>query len=238
MTLFLLPNLLSEEGEQEFFPKGVREAVLSLHGLIAESERGGRRYLRRFCSHEQMAACPIKILNEHTRTQELDELLSPLKEGENWGLISDAGLPCIADPGAPLVLRAHQIGIPVSTFVGPSAPLLALQLSGLTGQRFAFHGYLPREPTMLAHKLKELEKRSRHDAATQLWIEAPYRSARCTQVAFEQLKPTTLFCIAVHLMSNQQRVSTQTIKQWRKAQFSLEKEPAIFLLLDIDSQLH
>ena len=235
MTLFLLPNLLSEELSADLFlPPGVKGAVESLQGLIAESEKGGRRYLRRFLSHERMAACPIKLLNEHTTAAELDELFLPLKQGEKWGLVSDAGIPCLADPGAPLVLRARRENIPVTTFAGPSAPILALQLSGLTGQRFAFHGYLPREPLALGQTFKELEKRSRKDRATQIWIEAPYRSRQCANIAFEQLKPTTLFCIALNITTERQRISTLSVKQWRTASFPIEKEPAIFLMLDIE----
>src|SRR5262249_13098213 len=146
MTLFLLPNLLDETLAWEpFLPASVAAAVQSLDGLIAESEKEGRRYLRRFVNHERMAATPIRLLNEHTQPKEIGELLEPLIRGERWGLISDAGLPCIADPGAPLVLLAHEKKIRVETFSGPSSIVMALQLSGLSGQRFAFHGYLPRE---------------------------------------------------------------------------------------------
>jgi 16S rRNA (cytidine1402-2'-O)-methyltransferase len=236
VTLFLLPNLLSEELSVDLFlPPAVKGAVESLEGLIAESERGGRRYLRRFLSHERMAACSIKLLNEHTKPGELDELFLPLKRGETWGLVSDAGIPCLADPGAPLVLRARKEGISVISFAGPSAPILALQLSGLTGQQFAFHGYLPREHALLSQKMKELEQRSRKDRATQIWIEAPYRSKKCAQTAFEQLKPTTLFSIALNITTERERVSTLSIKEWRSSSFPIEKEPAVFLMLDIEA---
>lgn len=236
MTLFLMPNLLSDELPYEpFLPASVKEAALSLQGLIAESEKGGRRYLRRFVSHEQLVSTPIKLLNEHTPSSDLGELLAPLKRGETWGLVSDAGIPCLADPGANLVLRAQREGISVVAIPGPSAPILALQLSGLNGQNFAFHGYLSRDPEDLKKSLKALEKRSRDERATQIWIEAPYRSEKVAKAAFEQLKPQTLFCIAVNLTASNQRIRTQKIEQWKKTNFPIEKEPAVFLMLDIDS---
>lgn len=154
--LFLLPNLLDESLPIEpFFPLSVREAVCSIQGLIAESDKMARRYLRKFLSHDDMAKMPLAILNEHTK--ELHELLKPIERGEVWGLISDAGLPCIADPGADLVWLAHQKNLSVSTFVGPSSIVIALQLSGFGGQLFSFHGYLPRELPDLEAKVRELE---------------------------------------------------------------------------------
>ena len=236
MTLYLLPNLLSDELPWEpFLPVSVKEAVLSLQGLIAESEKAGRRFLKRFLTHERLAAMPIKLLNEHTLHNELEVLFAPMKRGEVWGLVSDAGIPCLADPGAALVRLAHKHQLPVVAFPGPSSPILALQLSGLNGQSFSFHGYLPREPDQLQKALKKLEKRSHEDKATQIWIEAPYRSARLAQTAMEVLKPQTLFCIALNLTMPDQRVRMQKIEQWKKTTFPIEKEPAVFLMLDIDS---
>lgn len=236
MTLYLLPNLLSEELPWEpFLPVSVKEAVLSLQGLIAESEKAGRRFLKRFLTHERLAAMPIKLLNEHTPHSELEELFAPIRRGETWGLVSDAGIPCLADPGAALVRLAQKHQLPVVAIPGPSSPILALQLSGLNGQSFSFHGYLPREPDPLQKALKKLEKRSQEEKATQIWIEAPYRSARLAQTAMEVLKPQTLFCIALNLTMPNQRVRTQKIEQWKKTTFPIEKEPAVFLMLDIES---
>lgn len=223
--LLLLPNLLDESLPIEpFFPISVNKAVATLQGLIAESDKMARRYLRRFLSHDDMAKMPLSILNEHT--QDLSPLIQPILNGETWGLISDAGLPCIADPGADLVWLAHQKNIAVETFVGPSSLIMALQLSGFNGQQFAFHGYLPREVPELERTLRELEKRP----GTQIWIEAPYRSAKMLDLLKRVLQPSTKLCVAVNLTLPTQRLASQPVAKWKSAPFPLEKEPAVFLI--------
>lgn len=223
--LYLLPNLLDETLPIEpFLPLSVTQAVRSIQGLIAESEKMARRYLRKFLSHDEMAKIPLQILNEHT--QELSQLIAPVERGEIWGLISDAGLPCLADPGSDLVWLAHQKHLPVETFVGPSSIVMALQLSGFSGQQFSFHGYLPREGSELETKIRELEKRG----GTHIWIEAPYRSAKILEILKKTLHPTTRLCIAVNLTLPTQKLLSQTILKWRSTPFLLEKEPAVFLL--------
>lgn len=224
-TLYLLPNLLDESAPTELFlPLSVNRAVEQIQGLIAESEKMARRYLRRFISHEAMAKMPLQVLNEHTVS--IEALLEPIERGETWGLISDAGLPCIADPGADLVWMAHQKKISVETFVGPSSLILALQLSGMGGQHFSFHGYLPREAAELEAKLRDLERRE----GTQLWIEAPYRSAKMLEALKKILHPTTKLCVAANLTTPHQKLLSQTIAHWRSTSFPLEKEPCIFLI--------
>lgn len=224
--LYLLPNLLDESLPTELFlPISVGQAVASLQGLIAESEKCARRYLRRFISHDEMARLPLQLLNEHT--QEIETLIQPMQKGETWGLISDAGLPCIADPGADLVWLAHERKVDVQTFVGPSSLIMALQLSGLGGQQFSFHGYLPREQKEAEAKIRELEKR----AGTQMWIEAPYRSAKMLDWLQKTLQPQTKLCVAVNLTTPTQRVVSQTVSKWRSTSFKLEKEPAVFLMV-------
>jgi 16S rRNA (cytidine1402-2'-O)-methyltransferase len=223
--LLLLPNLLDESSATELYlPISVNHAVQSIQGLIAESEKMARRYLRRFLSHDDMAKMPLRVLNEHT--QDITELLQPLERGETWGLISDAGLPCIADPGADLVWLARQKHIDVETFVGPSSLIMALQLSGFSGQQFAFHGYLPRELPELEQKLRELEKRP----GAKIWIEAPYRSAKMLDTLLKTLQPSTKLCVAVNLTTPTQRVQSQLVSKWKGGSFPLEKEPAVFLI--------
>ncbi len=227
--LFLLPNLLDESLEADaFLPPSVGRAVLLLQGLFAESEKSARRYLRRFLSHDQMTKIPLRLLNEHTKKEELESLLEPLRKGEIWGIVSDCGLPCIADPGSDLVLLSHQNGIPVETFSGPSSIVMALQLSGFSGQRFAFHGYLPREEEDLQIRLKKIEEDAK--VATQLWIEAPYRSLKMLETLKKVLLPKTKLCIATDLTLPHQRVVTLSMKEWKTIDFTLAKAPCIFLL--------
>jgi 16S rRNA (cytidine1402-2'-O)-methyltransferase len=227
--LILLPNLLDESlGKEPFLPVSVGEAVSKLSGLIAESEKSGRRYVRRFVSHEHMARIPLRLLNEHTPKNEVEALLEPMRNGQTWGLISDAGLPCIADPGADLVYLAHINAIDVETFVGPCSIIMALQLSGFSGQRFAFHGYLPREGADLELKIREVEKQSA--VSTQIWMEAPYRSSKMLEQLKTVLQPTTILCVATQLTLPNQRIASLSVAKWRASTWAMQKEPAIFLV--------
>lgn len=225
--LLLLPNLLDEEGQiSAFFPANLGERVSSLQGVFCESEKEARRYLRRFLSHEAMQKVVLVLLNEHTQCS--SSLLDPLLKGESWGILSDAGLPCLADPGADLVALAHQKNIVVEPIAGPCSLIFALQLSGFSGQNFSFHGYLPRESEPLEKKLLSLEKRASEE--TQIWIEAPYRTEKMRQTVCALLQPQTLLCIASSLTTVRQRVLSAPISVWRKDRQAFEKEPAVFLL--------
>ncbi|MBA3958170.1 MAG: SAM-dependent methyltransferase [Parachlamydiaceae bacterium] len=231
-ALLLLPNLLGEHRHHEvFLPASVDRAVETLDGLIAESEQGGRRFLSRFKTAKPATLIPIALLNEHTPDSDMDFLLEPIRKGERWGLVSDGGVPCVADPGAKLVQRARQTGINVQAFVGPSSIMLSLMLSGLSGQRFVFHGYLPKEPTQRKQQLKRLEQASKQDYYTQIFIEAPYRNQHALEAIMETLSPETLLCVAWDLTLPTQGVLSQPIEVWKKSPLpNLEKKPAIFLI--------
>jgi 16S rRNA (cytidine1402-2'-O)-methyltransferase len=227
--LLLLPNLLHEGLVPElFFPKAVQEAVSTLDGLICESEKEGRRYLRRFVSHEKMAQTKLALLNEHTDPNQLQSLMQCLEQNEVWGLISDAGLAAVADPGADLVFLARQKGVEIRSLGGTSSLLLALQLSGFSGQKFSFHGYLPREDLPLEQALKNLEASCK--GTTQIWIEAPYRTQKMVEKVLSILSPTTHFCVASDLMSSQEKVISEPISKWKKSPVQFGKSPAVFLL--------
>ncbi|HSX38105.1 MAG TPA: SAM-dependent methyltransferase [Chlamydiales bacterium] len=227
--LILLPNVLDESLPADpFLPSSVQTIVSQLDGLIAESEKSARRYLRRFLSHERMAMLPLRLLNEHTSPKEKKALLEPILEGQTWGLLTDAGLPCIADPGSDLVAAARYFSIEVQGIPGPCSLLLALQLSGFSGQQFSFHGYLPRDAEELTQKVKELEARSQR-GETQIWIETPYRSAKMLEFLKNTLLPKTLLCVAANLTTLQQKIGSYPVYQWRSFSFELGKEPAVFL---------
>ncbi len=230
-ALLLLPNLLGEIRHAEIFlPASVFKAVQTLDGLIAESESQGRRFLGRFETKKPPMEIPIALFNEHSLEGDVDFLLEPIAAGERWGYVSDAGLPCIADPGAQLVRRAHQRGIAVQAFVGPSSIFLALMLSGLSGQKFFFQGYLNKEPGKRKEELKRLVAQSEKEGATQIAIEAPYRNHYLLSQLIETLPPTAVLSVAWDLTLPSQGVVTQTIAQWKKSSLpNLDKKGAIFL---------
>lgn len=230
-ALLLLPNLLGENRHIDlFFPPSVAKAVLTIDGLIAESETAGRRYLGKFETKKPANEIPIALFNEHSKQEDVDFLLEPISKGERWGLISDGGLPCIADPGSPLVLRARQRGFLIQAFVGPSSILLALMQSGLPGQRFSFVGYLDRDPGKRKEQIKKLSKQSQTEKMTQIMIEAPYRNKHLLEALVLSLPETALLCAAWDLTLPSQGILTQTIEQWKKSPLpNLEKKPAIFL---------
>lgn len=232
-ALLLLPNLLGDHRHAELFlPSSVFKAVSTLQGLIAESEGEGRRYLSRFETSRPAAEIPIALFNEHTPEDHLDFLLEPIVAGERWGLVSDAGVPCVADPGSKLVLRARQRGIHVQAFVGPSSILMALMLSGLPGQKFSFQGYLDKDPTKRLGEIKRLAAQSRQEKSTQILIEAPYRNRHLLEALIETLPAQALLSVTWDLTLPTQGVMTLSIDQWKKCSPpQLEKKPAIFLFV-------
>lgn len=231
-ALLLLPNLLGEQRHHEvFLPGSVDNAVKTIDGLIAESDQGGRRYLSHFEMDKLPHQIPIALLNEHTPDADLDFLLEPLVAGERWGLVSDGGLPCIADPGSKLVRRARQLGIAIQAFVGPSSILMALMLSGLPGQRFSFRGYLPKEQAERKTEIRKLEQASKASQATQIFIEAPYRNAFTLADTLAILHENTWLCVAWDLTLPTQGVVSQSVAHWKRTTLpNLEKKPAIYLV--------
>lgn len=213
MTLILLPNIIAENTEACAFPPIVYEKVKTLTHLIAESEKEGRRYLKRFS-----LTLPILLLNEHTK--DFHELIDPLKKGAIIGLISDAGLPCLADPGYQLVSLARKNKIEVEALIGPSSILLAIMLSGLPSQRFSFHGYLPYQ----LDKTFRLEKQVLH-----LFIEAPYRNKKTFEKLLSILPKEAFLGVAVDLMAPNQEVEVKRVSEWKSSP-EIDKRPAIFLI--------
>jgi len=221
--LYLLPNLLDENLDHEaFLPPSVGEIIPQLNGFIVESEKKGRKYLKRFVKNIQ--DIPVRVFNTHTTPEEIDLLAAPMQKGEKWGLLSDAGLPVLADPGARLVRRLQGLKIPVHTFPGPSALVYALQLSGLSAQSFTFHGYLPRKAEGLKPFLKQLP-----GGHTHLCIEAPYRTDALLKGLITYLPDTAYLSVAWDLTLPSQGVRTQKVSAWMKNIPTLGKVPAVFL---------
>lgn len=229
--LHLLPNLLGDQAPfDENIPSALREIIPTLDGLIAESEKAGRRFLSRFLDAKETRNLPIAVYGGGGGKEMLDFLLEPLQKGEQWGLLSDAGLPCIADPGADLVREAREQGISVRAWVGPCSFLLALMLSGLSGQQFSFHGYLPRQPEDRRQALRRWEKNSREERMTHLFMEAPYRNRASLRECLEVLEETTSLCLAWDLTLPSQQVFTKKVGEWKEADLpEMEKKPLVFL---------
>ena len=231
-ALLLLPNLLGDHRHHEMFlPASVDKAVATLDGLICESEKEGRRFLSRFQTKKPVQEIPIGVYNEHTPDEDIDFLLEPIRAGERWGLISDGGVPCVADPGAKLVRRAKQSGIVVQAFVGPSSILLALMQSGLPGQRFSFQGYLKADEAGRNKDIKRLEALSKSEKSTQIFIEAPYRNIHMLNSLLSSLSDDTWLCVAWELTTPDQGIVSEPVSRWKKMPLpSIEKKPAVFLI--------
>ncbi len=232
--LYLLPNLLADQTEaQDQLSQAVCLAVSSIDFLIAENEKEARRFLKRFTfpAPKTFRDVPIHLLNEHTTTAQKKELIDLVGKGGCWGLVSDCGMPCLADPGADIVLMARERGIPVKAFSGPSSILLTLVLSGLGGQHFTFHGYLPKEENSLVAAVKKIERTSKEQQSTHLFIETPYRNQKLLQKLLSVLDPMTYLCVACDLTLPTEQVWTQRVNQWRKQSLpQIDDRPAVFAL--------
>jgi len=228
--LVLLPNVLGlVKNWDEVMPKSLEAEVNSLQGLLAENPTEGRRFLGHFLK-EKANLIPIATYSKKTKDEDIDFYLEPLTKGEKWGLVSDAGLPCIADPGSKLVLRARKLGIKVKAVPGPSSILLALQLSGLNGQNFAFHGYLPKENPELKKRIRELDKVARETSATQIVIEAPHRNEVLLKELLETLSEDMTLSLMWDLTLKGEGGMTEKVSTWKKMALpQLEKRPVVFL---------
>jgi 16S rRNA (cytidine1402-2'-O)-methyltransferase len=244
--LYLIPNALGASDAQPgdplaaIIPTTVRETTARLGYFIAENAKTARGYLKLVAVTHPLAwplqEIRISELNVNTEASALPALLGPLRDGEDAGLISEAGVPAVADPGADLVRLAHQHGIAVKPLVGPSSLLLAVMASGLNGQSFAFNGYLPTDAAQRAKRIKLLEERSRAEKQTQLFIETPYRNAAMLEALVGVCNPGTLLCVATDLTLVSETIRTQTAAKWKGDLNAgkppdFHKKPTVFLLL-------
>jgi 16S rRNA (cytidine1402-2'-O)-methyltransferase len=229
--LFLIPNVIAESAEDAVIPIGVKTVLKDLSYFLAEDIRTARRYLSSLNIYPSIEELQFKVLNKDTSPQELSELMLPIKEGHDIGILSESGCPGIADPGALAVEYAHQQNIRVVPLVGPSSILLALIASGLNGQQFAFHGYLPIDAIEAQQKIKELERESKTKNQTQIFIETPYRNNSVYNHFLKSLQATTRLTVALDLTGKNETVLNKTINQWKKANVNWPKSPAVFLFL-------
>ncbi len=214
-TLYLIPVPLGPVAPESCLPPDTLAVARKLEHFVAERAKTARAHLKAMGHPKPIQELVIEELNEHSKAADITALLAPLKAGQDVGLMSEAGCPAIADPGADLVRAAHRENVTVVPLVGPSSILLALMASGLGGQRFAFHGYLPAKEPERTQKIRELEKTARRDKATQLFIETPYRSAALLEAMTTALSPDTLISVGADLTLPGQLVQTLSAKTWK-----------------------
>ncbi len=227
--LYLVPNTINEEGKS-LLPDYIAHEIKDVRTFFVEEPKSARRLLKKLHTEFPFSECRFFDLNEHTHLKDIHEYTKILKSQDS-AIISEAGCPCVADPGADLVLLAHQNKIEIIPLVGPSSILLALMASGLNGQNFAFNGYLPRDRQERAQKIKTLEDRSMKEKQTQIFMEAPYRNQNILEDILASCHDKTNLCIACDITSPQQFIKTMSIREWKKIPPNIDKKPALFLLL-------
>ncbi len=228
--LYLIPTTLGAGNPLEVLPLHIKKIIEHTDDYIVENERTARRAVKNLVSGKKQSLLRIKTLNKFTHAAEIPSLLNPCKEGKNIGLLSEAGCPGIADPGAEIVKLAHQYGIKVVPLVGPSSILLAMMASGMNGQSFSFLGYLPIDKKERKQEMKHLERVSFEKNQAQIFIETPYRNNKLLEDLQQNLHPGTRLCIACDITLPTEIIMTKTIEEWQKTKTDLHKRPAIFII--------
>ena len=228
--LYLLPTTLGDNEPLEVLPATVQHQVERIDIYIAENEKTARRAIKKLVPQKSQPSLQFFILNKHTDPAEVSGFLEACKTGKDVGLLSEAGCPGVADPGAEVVKIAHREGIQVVPMVGPSSILLAMMASGMNGQNFAFNGYLPIDKAARKGEIKNLEKISHDRNQAQSFIETPYRNNKMLEDLIQVLHPGTRICIACDLTLPTEYVVTKTVADWRKTKVDLHKRPTIFIL--------
>lgn len=232
-TLYLIPCPISDETALwDVLPAANKAVMDALDYFIVENTRTARRFLSKAGVARPIETLEFRELNEHTAAgREVEELIAPLLAGRSAGVISEAGVPGVADPGALAVEACHRHGIRVVPLTGPSSIILAMMASGLNGQSFAFNGYLPVKPPERAQAIRRLEKRAHSEGQSQLFIEAPYRNAKLMEQLLQVLSPATRLTVAMDLTAPGEYVATRTVDEWRRSRLpEMQKRPAIFIV--------
>ena len=229
-ALYLIPVLLGDTAVERVLPAYNKEVILGIRHFIVEDVRSARRFLKKVDKDINIDELQFYPLNKHTSPQEISGYLKPLEEGNPMGVISEAGCPAVADPGADVVAIAQRKNLPVVPLIGPSSIILSVMASGFNGQSFAFNGYLPIEPAERAKTLKALEQRAMTENQTQLFIETPYRNNKMVEDILKTCRPQTRLCIAANITCEDEFIKTKTLKDWKGHVPDLSKIPCIFLL--------
>jgi 16S rRNA (cytidine1402-2'-O)-methyltransferase len=227
--LFLIPTQLSDESFQ-VIPSYVKELLNTFDNFVVENEKSARHFLKKAGYTKSLNEVRLTLLNEHTSSDDVGQLLSPLLEGKDLGLLSEAGCPAVADPGASLVMEAQHKNIEVIPLVGPSSIILSLMASGLNGQSFSFAGYIPKDRSERVKSLRELEKAALMKNQTQIFIEAPYRNQHLLEDILQTCDKNTMLCIACEITGSKEFIKTKSVAEWRKKIPDINKRPTIFLI--------
>lgn len=231
-TLYMIPVTLGDDRLSYVLPQEVMAITRKLDHFVVENEKSARRFLSTLKTEKPVREINMQLLNEHTDIKDIPALLSPLLAGHDVGMLSEAGCPGIADPGAALAENAHRKGIRVSPLVGPSSILLSLMASGFNGQQFTFLGYLPSDKNARIAKLKEIEKRSQQRKETQIFIETPYRNQHMLEDILAHCGEATKLCVASNVSLENELIISKPIAEWKKiGPLDLHKQPTVFLIL-------
>ncbi|MBB1192390.1 SAM-dependent methyltransferase [Flavobacterium sp. SOK18b] len=228
--LYLIPTTMGDCDPMDVFPQTIKRSIELIDTYIVENDKTARKSIKLVCPEKKQADLKLYVLNKHTETKEHLEFIKPLLEGHNMGLMSEAGCPGVADPGAVIVKLAHEKGIQVVPLVGPSSILLAMMASGMNGQSFTFHGYLPIEKDEKKSSLKTLERISFEKNQSQIFIETPYRNNKLLEDLIQILHPETHLCIATDITLPTEYIKTKKIVAWKKETIDLHKRPTIFII--------
>jgi 16S rRNA (cytidine1402-2'-O)-methyltransferase len=228
--LYLVPTLLGDTSPRDVLPAGLGDILSRISHFAVEDLRTARRFLRKIDKDADIDSMHFFLLNEHSGPEEAEEILEVLRQGHDAGLLSEAGLPCVADPGSGLVSMAHARGIRVVPLSGPSSITLALMASGFNGQNFAFRGYLPVDAKMRAAAIRNMEQDAYREDQTQIFIETPYRNMQVFNALIANCLPETRLCIAANLSCENEMIKTRNIRQWKENPPMLNKQPAVFLI--------
>lgn len=228
--LYLIPTTLGEMNPEDVLPLTIKRTIDFIDDYIVENEKTARRFIKLVHPEKKQSELKISVLNKHTETSDHQEFIKPLLQGQNIGLMSEAGCPGVADPGAVIVKLAHEKGIQVIPLVGPSSILLAMMASGMNGQSFAFNGYLPIDKGEKKSALKNFEKISFEKNQSQLFIETPYRNNKLLEDLIQILQPNTNLCIACDITLPTEFIKTLAVKDWKKQKVDLHNRPCIFII--------
>ncbi len=228
--LYLIPTTLGEMQPEDVLPQTIKRSIDFIDHYIVENEKTARRFIKSVHPEKKQSELKLSLLNKHTEESDYLKMTDPLLNGMNVGLVSEAGCPGVADPGAVIVKIAHEKGIQVIPLVGPSSILLAIMASGMNGQSFAFNGYLPIDAGEKRNAIKQFERLSQEKNQSQLFIETPYRNNKLLDDLIQILNPQTHLCIACDITLPTEFIKTKTVNEWKKNKVDLHKRPCIFII--------